>query len=128
MTGRWVDPWTRAQAHATHLLACQVGGIRSTGLTASLGIAKHVARLCEEAATLALELEADQAGCAATLPPRDAAAVRTTPLPSVEALAASYRERGDGTVLFGDDAMGFGAHRVTHPLTRLGLERLAAKV
>ena len=51
----------------------------------------------------------------------------TTPLPAVESLVASYRVPGDGTVVFGEDEMGFGAHFVTHPLTRAGLERLAAR-
>lgn len=30
-------------------------------------------------------------------------------------------------IVFGDDAMGFGAHYVTHPLTRAGFERLAGR-
>ena len=37
---------------------------------------------------------------------------------------ASFKERGDGTVVFGG-AEGFGAHYVTHPLTREGFARLA---
>ena len=91
-----------------------VGGIRSTGLTASLGIARHVARL----------VEAGLDSPPATRPPE---AVRTTPLPPVAEMVDSFRERGDGTVVFGRDEMGFGAHRVTHPLTRAGFERMAAR-
>ena len=86
-----------------------VAGIRSTGLTASLGIARHVAALCDDSA----------AG--------DPSSVRTTPLPPVAAIVDSFRERGDGTVIFGHDEMGFGAHYVTHPLTRAGFERLACR-
>ena len=107
-----------------------VGGIRSTGLTASLGIAKHVARLvCDDAAfaattaATAAAMTAADATTPTSPPPKK---VHTTPLPDVESLVASFRARGDGTVVFGDDATGFGAHYVTHPLTRTGLERLAS--
>jgi glycerol-3-phosphate dehydrogenase len=92
-----------------------VGGIRSTGLTASLGIAKHVARLADAA----VHARADAADGTA------AREMSTTPLPPVHELVQSFRERADGSVVFGSDAMGFGAHTVTHPLTRAGLERLA---
>jgi len=93
-----------------------VGGIRSTGLTASLGIARHVSRLYDELRTRS------PTGDAQGRP----AQVRTTPLPPVAEMVASFRERGDGTVVFGRDEIGFGAHYVTHPLTRAGFERLAA--
>ena len=98
-----------------------VGAIRSTGLTAALGIARHVARVCEESA-----LEMTPAGCAALPRARDAAAVRTTPLPPLAELYASFAARGDGSVVLGADEMGFGAHAVTHPLTREGFARQAA--
>ena len=94
-----------------------VGGIRSTGLTAALGIARRVARLCDEALDEAAPAGDERGGARDTT---------TTPLPPVDAIVRSFRERGDGSVVFGDDAAGFGAHRVTHPLTRLGFERLAA--
>ena len=94
-----------------------VGGIRSTGLTASLGIARHVAGLCEACCEGAL------GRCGP--PPRPRTEIRTTPLPPVTTLVASFVARGDGCVVFGDDALGFGPHRVTHPLTRAGFERLA---
>ena len=48
----------------------------------------------------------------------------TARLPNVSELVASFKERGDGTVVFGG-AEGFGAHYVTHPLTREGFARLA---
>uniref|UniRef100_A0A7S0L2V9 FAD dependent oxidoreductase domain-containing protein n=1 Tax=Coccolithus braarudii TaxID=221442 RepID=A0A7S0L2V9_9EUKA len=92
-----------------------VGGIRSTGLTASLGIASHVAGLCNEALRLSGGVPV-----LAERPP-----IYTTPLPPVEAIVASYHERGDGSVVIGDDTMEFGAHYVTHPLTRAGFARLA---
>ena len=94
-----------------------VGGVRSTGLTASLGIARHVARLCEEALQ---ETGRDgEERCRSPEP------VRTTPLPPVDAIVQSFRDRADGSVVFGEDEMGFGAHHVTHPLTRAGFTRLA---
>jgi len=93
-----------------------VGGIRSTGLTASLGIARHVSRLCDSAIP-------DRASRTRL---DNSADVLTTPLPSLAELVASFRTRGDGTLTFGRDDDGFGSHLVTHPLTRLGLERMAA--
>ena len=92
-----------------------VGGIRSTGLTASLGIARHVANLCEEAVA--------QSGASVGSLDVAAGPPKTTPLPSLEAIYASYATRGDGSIVFGDDEMGFGPHHVTHPLTREGLAR-----
>lgn len=102
-----------------------VGAIRSTGLTASLGIACHVADLCESERADIAAADADAAVVAPPLPPRPSQ-VRTTPLPPVEQIVASFRERADGSVVFGMDEAGFGAHYVTHPLTRAGFERLAA--
>lgn len=98
-----------------------VGGIRSTGLTGSLGIARYVGGLCEEALR--------ESGTEATIMRSSASAagdMRTTPLPPVATIVNDFRERGDGYVAFGEDEMGFGAHYVTHPLTRAGFERLAS--
>ena len=95
-----------------------VGGIRSTGLTASLGIASHVGRLCEE-------VQSEQEGGDRSSNNGEAAVTASTArLPDVSELVASFKERGDGTVVFGG-AEGFGAHYVTHPLTREGFARLA---
>lgn len=92
-----------------------VGGIRSTGLTASLGIGRHVGRLCSEAVK---EMGAP--------PPQQLEApVTTTPLPPIASIVESFRTRGDGSVVLGSDEMDFGAHFVTHPLTRLGFARQA---
>ena len=139
-----------------------VGAIRSTGLTASLGIARHVGRLCEQAvrdrdacgltghAVRGRDLPAPRSsatlgrGCGSTAVESSDASTTTaqagavdggaggtpiqaTPLPPVEALVESYRKRQDGYVDFGEDPLGcsFGAHYVTHPLTRAGLERRA---
>ena len=95
-----------------------VGGIRSTGLTASLGIASHVGRLCEE-------VQSEQEGGDRSSSNGEAVVTASTArLPDVSELVASFKERGDGTVVFGE-AEGFGAHYVTHPLTREGFARLA---
>jgi glycerol-3-phosphate dehydrogenase len=78
-----------------------VAGIRSTGLTASLGIGKYVTRLLQSIA----------------LPQRDLTITQHTPLPDVADLVRDYHHRGDGTVLI----QGY-SYKVTHPLTRLGWE------
>lgn len=76
-----------------------VAGIRSTGLTASLGIGRHVLNLIQS-----------------MLSPSDCAlVVRTTPLPPVERLVRNYRERLDGKVtIAGHD------YKVAHPITMIG--------
>ena len=72
-----------------------------------------------------VEDEPDESSSGASVGSLDVAAgpPKTTPLPSLEAIYASYATRGDGSIVFGDDEMGFGPHHVTHPLTREGLAR-----
>ena len=90
------------------------------GLTASLGIGKYVGRLVQEA--LAEHGRGEMGGETGGA----ASSVRTTPLPSIDELVESFRQRGDGTVVFGSDEMSFGPHLVTHPLSLAGLTRLAS--
>jgi len=81
-----------------------VGGIRSTGLSASLGIGRHVVQslLC----SIVSRSEEESTSVEQASP---------TPLPDVESLVEQYHSRGDGTVnVAGHD------YRVTHPLTRMG--------
>mmetsp|Transcript_30050 Transcript_30050/g.46556 ORF Transcript_30050/g.46556 Transcript_30050/m.46556 type:complete len:489 (+) Transcript_30050:77-1543(+) len=81
-----------------------VGGIRSTGLSASLGIGRHVVQslLC----SIVSRSEKESTSVQQASP---------TPLPDVESLVEQYHSRGDGTVnVAGHD------YRVTHPLTRMG--------
>jgi glycerol-3-phosphate dehydrogenase len=89
------------QIHAYH--ACSwitVAGIRSTGLTASLGIGRHVLHLLRSILPP---------------PPQRTTTIRTTPLPPVVDLVQNYRERQDGKVtIHGYD------YKVTHPITRFG--------
>ena len=81
-----------------------VGGIRSTGLSASLGIGRHVVQslLC----SIVSRSEEESTSVQQASP---------TPLPDVESLVEQYHSRGDGTInVAGHD------YRVTHPLTRMG--------
>jgi glycerol-3-phosphate dehydrogenase len=77
-------------------------GIRSTGLTASLGIGHHVARLLQsvlpEPTVLSESME-------------------TTPLPPVPLLVDEFHNRSDGSVHIGGHD-----YKVTHPITRFGWE------
>ncbi len=76
-----------------------VAGIRSTGLTASLGIGNYTVRLLENI------LEA----------PLNVKPIQTTPMPPLSELVRDFHRRNDGSVLIQDHA-----YQVTHPLTRLG--------
>lgn len=77
-------------------------GIRSTGLTASLGIGRYVVQ-----SLLPTMIEiSHKTVCANTA---------VAPLPSLENIIGDFKERGDGYVsLYGKE------YRVTHPLTALG--------
>jgi glycerol-3-phosphate dehydrogenase len=77
-------------------------GIRSTGLTASLGIGRHVLHLLRQ-------------GILPEREPLDTSQSQSKPLPAVEELIANFHKRGDGKV----EIHGY-VYRVTHPLTILG--------
>jgi len=106
-----------------------VGGIRSTGLTASSGIAEYVGNIYENLAAGAPESLLDfGSNKEATLQGVTAAASNPFPLgkrslksnppvPSLEDLAEDYGRRGDGCVeLYGQP------QRVTHPQSSFGME------
>mmetsp|Transcript_12074 Transcript_12074/g.16889 ORF Transcript_12074/g.16889 Transcript_12074/m.16889 type:complete len:112 (+) Transcript_12074:50-385(+) len=77
-------------------------GIRSTGLTGSLGIGRHVTQLLKS-----------------VLPnPEPKKTIKTTPLPNVQELVAEYQFRGDGMVTIHGNL-----YRVTHPITIFGWEK-----
>ena len=80
-----------------------VGGVRSTGLTASLGVGRHVVQCL-------LPCVVEPSG-------RPPACAGPTPLPDVRVLAERYRAGGDGSVEINGHR-----YRVTHPLTRIGWE------
>eukprot|EP00521_Asterionellopsis_glacialis_P007210 CAMPEP_0195289564 /NCGR_PEP_ID=MMETSP0707-20130614/5791_1 /TAXON_ID=33640 /ORGANISM="Asterionellopsis glacialis, Strain CCMP134" /LENGTH=481 /DNA_ID=CAMNT_0040349585 /DNA_START=150 /DNA_END=1592 /DNA_ORIENTATION=+ len=70
-------------------------GIRSTGLTGSLGIGRHVTQLLKS-----------------ILPnPEPKKTIKTTPLPNVQELVAEYQFRGDEMVTIHGNL-----YRVTHPI------------
>lgn len=89
------DYQIEVNAHRRSLVCA---GIRSTGLTASLGIGRHALHLLEASGLL--------------LPP-NAQTIKTRPLPSVGRLAQQFRETGRVTI----DGHSYA---VTHPLTRIG--------
>jgi hypothetical protein len=73
-----------------------------TGLTASLGIGRHVVHLLQQ-------------GVLPRGEPLDPHHIRTTPLPSLDVLVREFRRRGDGKVtIHGHE------YKVTHPLTVMG--------
>ena len=77
-------------------------GIRSTGLTASLGIGRYVVK-----SLLPTMIDVSNGDCHAN--------ANTAPLPSLENIIEDFKERGDGYVsLYSKE------YRVTHPLTALG--------
>ena len=115
-----IRPGTDKRDYQIHLLPKKnwiaVAGIRSTGLTASLGIGNYVIRN--------LHVILDNNNCKqldkSAVPTTTAAAIAThtnttTPLPTLDYLVANYQKRADGMVeIHGYD------YKVTHPLTQLG--------
>ena len=98
-----IRPGTDLRDYQIRLFAQQhwivAAGIRSTGLTASLGIGRHIVHLLQM-----------------ILPsPITPANVYLTPLPPVSELIEEYHERGDGKVTIHNEL-----YRVTHPITKLG--------
>jgi glycerol-3-phosphate dehydrogenase len=93
------------QIHASpqqHWIA--VAGIRSTGLTASLGIGNYVMR---------------QLQSMLGVPNPPPSAIQTTPLPCLEQLVRDFEAHQGRVVIHGNK------FRVTHPLSILGLKALA---
>ncbi len=97
-----VRPGTDQRDYQIHLYPrknwISVAGIRSTGLTASLGIGNHVVR------NLRAILES----------PEDTPAVKTTPMPPISALVEDFHKRKGSVEINGFE------YKVTHPLTKLG--------
>jgi glycerol-3-phosphate dehydrogenase len=93
------------QIHATPgLNYIAAAGIRSTGLTASLGIGRHVVYLL-----------------GSFVPDPDSKPkILTTPLPSTSYLVRQYHERGKSCVCING-----WLYRVTHPLTKMGWDSLS---
>ena len=109
MIGEYVGirPGTTKRDYQIHLHYASnfitVGGIRSTGLTASLGIGRHVVQCL-----LSTIVDDHDEHSSSILP-------RRTPLPDIKKLVEQYHKRGDGKV-----SVGGHSYKVTHPLTKLG--------
>ena len=101
-----VRPGTDKRDYQIHLFPeknwIAVAGIRSTGLTASLGIGNYVTRNLRTV----LDPPDPQSQSSKT--------ISTTPLPSISTLVEDFHERGGSVSINGF------AYRVTHPLTKLG--------
>jgi glycerol-3-phosphate dehydrogenase len=100
-----VRPGTDKRDYQIHLTSdinwIAAAGIRSTGLTASLGISRHVVHLLQS-----------------LLPEPEKPEIRTTPLPDVSPdLVDQYHQRGDGSVVIQNNI-----YKITHPITRFGWE------
>ncbi|GBG33495.1 NADFAD-dependent dehydrogenase, putative [Hondaea fermentalgiana] len=102
-----------------------VGGIRSTGLTASPGLGEYIANLVDGIFEPERESSTSPSTSSSSMPGVSAAAAspaprpsqRLEPVPSLQTLANEYRARGDGCVtLYGR------VHRVTHPISSFGME------
>jgi glycerol-3-phosphate dehydrogenase len=124
-----IRPGTDQRDYQIHLVPNKqwvaVAGIRSTGLTASLGIGHYVTRLLQSVLSTPTEKGPSKR-------------IQTTPMPSIEELARQYQredhhnacrrdddDHDDDTVLQGGYVNIHGRqYRVTHPLTRFGLESL----
>ena len=88
-----------------------VAGIRSTGLTASLGIGRHVTHLLEQV----LREHCGMAPCPLETPLQ-------ARLPALTDLMRDFQERGDGFVEIHGHA-----YKVTHPITCLGWKHYNTK-
>lgn len=100
-----------------------VGGIRSTGLTASSGIAEHVAEQLSLLIPMAPHHATAMVGVSAAAAASDTLVPRTVcpngVVPPLAEIAANYNARQDGMVeIYGR------LWRVTHPITSFGLESL----
>ena len=90
-------------------------GIRSTGLSASLGIGRHVNHLLR--CGLLPSISSSQARTVSAS--QEEITVRTTPLPPLSELLKDFGERGDGKV-----SINGHLYKVTHPITKNGWKLL----
>lgn len=112
-----IRPGTDRRDYQIHVYPEQrwiaVAGIRSTGLTASLGIGNYVVRCLKsivddnEDDNRRLDFER---------------IVKTTPLPSLASMVRDYHNRNGEVEIHGH------VYKVTHPLTKIGWDFLAKKL
>jgi glycerol-3-phosphate dehydrogenase len=102
-----IRPGTDRRDYQVHCVPTKkwtvVAGIRSTGLTASLGIGRHVVQLLQQTGVLPAREESKQD-------------IETRPLPDVKKLVEMYHASGSREEVEIDGYI----YRVTHPLTRHG--------
>lgn len=107
-----IRPGTDQRDYQIHLQPninlCTASGIRSTGLTASLGISRHVVHLLKSILS------------ESTKSNKKKKKIQTTPLPSVSELVQDYHRRGDGYVTIHQRT-----YKVTHPITKFGWDAAA---
>jgi glycerol-3-phosphate dehydrogenase len=84
-------------------------GIRSTGLTAALGIGNYVVRCLKSIVDT-------------SRPKRSELVVKTTPLPSLPTMVRDYHNRNGEVEIHGN------VYKVTHPLTKIGWDFLAKEL
>ena len=105
-----IRPGTNHRDYQIHFLPekrwISAAGIRSTGLTASLGIGSYVTNLLQTV----VPTPSSSSTCLDTHKKK-----KLTPLPDIEILADMYRNSKDGFV----DVNGY-TYKVTHPVTKLG--------
>jgi glycerol-3-phosphate dehydrogenase len=108
-----IRPGTNKRDYQIHLYQrsnfITVGGIRSTGLTASLGIGRHVVQNLLPTILPTNDILEEM--------PSSEELKRVAKLPDVKDLVKQYHERGNGTIIVD----GY-VYKVTHPLTKLGWE------
>lgn len=98
-----------------------VGGIRSTGLTAASGIGEYVSELYFQLKNGQTKSRGPLHTAPVLAPPYRAITISdppklNPPIPPLADLSADFQARRDGTVQVFD-----GVHRVTHPLSALGM-------
>ena len=97
-----------------------VGGIRSTGLSASAGIGEYVSNLfLEKLPEHPPEVPMPGVTEAASSPVPSNVRICNPRVPSLAELAAAFKRRGDGTVEVYDGV----TETVTHPISIFGMQR-----
>lgn len=113
-----IRPGTNHRDYQIHLIPdkhwISAAGIRSTGLTASLGIGRYVMDLLS---IILPQLKYNASDDANTVTARDTKThtPKLTPLPDVKTLAEQFRNSEEGSVKIN----GY-LYKVTHPITKLG--------
>ncbi|VEU38337.1 unnamed protein product [Pseudo-nitzschia multistriata] len=118
-----IRPGTNHRDYQIHLKPekrwIAVAGIRSTGLTASLGIGNYVVRLLQSILRDPSDALREDGDSQVHDQASSERVIKTTPMPTVEKLAEDFVTNGDGCCTIHGLR-----YRVTHPLTKLGFKSL----